>query len=353
MSGEQDRRRIKLTPARLSEMERQPKIAEAIRLLNGVGLPMEALKPLRRVRVALALLAAANVKSDTDWSDAVVADDQPPWVLTQKGFLRFWNDHYNTSYSMGSYDDVLREDLAYLLIAQLVVPNRPPGSHDPTGGYSIARDAADVVRGFGTDPEWDRKAREFADKHGGQLSVRLERPRRTRTVPPTFTNSFSPSYSTGEHGRLIKAVVEDFLPRHAKGAEVVLFEDSHYKHRPGERLKELGLTNLGTGKLPDLIAFDAERGLLFIIETVYTTNPVTKLRHLDLERITQGAEYPRVYISVFKSREDLREHLLNISWETEVWLADEPDHILHFDGDKYIVPYTQPDDPAADEQREG
>jgi hypothetical protein len=90
-----------------------------------------------------------------------------------------------------------------------------------------------------------------------------------------------------------------------------------------------------------------------IIESVYTTNPVTKIRHLDLERITEGAKYPRVYVSVFRNRQALREHLLDISWETEVWLVDEPDHLLHFDGDKYIVPHTQPAGPPAEEQRDG
>jgi hypothetical protein len=350
MSDDQaGQKKTRLTRARLKEMERVPKIAEAIRLLDGVGFPMASLDQLRRVRLALALLAAAKITPDTPWSDAVVAGDKPPWAPTQKDFLKFWNLHYGTNYSMGSYDDVLRADLVYFKNAQLVVANTPPGSHSPTGGYSIVSEAADLLRTFGTDPGWPAKARKFADSHGGQLKVLMEKPRRTKLVGATFTEDFTPSYAPGEHGLLLKAIVEEFLPRHAKGAEIVLFEDNQYLHRPEARLAELGLTHLGKELLPDMIAFDSARGLLFIIESVHTTNPITKIRHLDLERITAGAKYPRIYVSVFRNREGLRKHLLDISWETEVWLVDEPDHVLHFDGDKYMVPHAQ-QAPAAGNQ---
>jgi len=40
-----------------------------------------------------------------------------------------------------------------------------------------------------------------------------------------------------------------------------------------------------------------------------------------------------------KNRQSLREWLVEISWETEVWLTDAPDHLIHFNGDRFFGPH--------------
>ena len=35
-------------------------------------------------------------------------------------------------------------------------------------------------------------------------------------------------------------------------------------------------------------------------------------------------------------------YLGEISWETDVWLADSPTHLIHFDGEKYLDPHSPP-----------
>lgn len=32
-------------------------------------------------------------------------------------------------------------------------------------------------------------------------------------------------------------------------------------------------------------------------------------------------------------------YLSDISWETEVWVAESEDHLIHFDGEKFLGPY--------------
>ena len=37
----------------------------------------------------------------------------------------------------------------------------------------------------------------------------------------------------------------------------------------------------------------------------------------------------------------LREYLPEIAWETEVWIADAPEHLIHFNGECFLGPYER------------
>jgi hypothetical protein len=46
-----------------------------------------------------------------------------------------------------------------------------------------------------------------------------------------------------------------------------------------------------------------------------------------------------VYVTAFTDRDSLRKFSSEIAWETEVWVASDPDHMIHFDGEKFLGPY--------------
>jgi hypothetical protein len=47
-----------------------------------------------------------------------------------------------------------------------------------------------------------------------------------------------------------------------------------------------------------------------------------------------------VYVTAFLTRQMMKEYLPVISWSTEVWVADAPDHLIHFNGDRFLGPYA-------------
>jgi hypothetical protein len=50
-----------------------------------------------------------------------------------------------------------------------------------------------------------------------------------------------------------------------------------------------------------------------------------------------------VYVTAVMDRRTLAERLSEISWETEVWIAEDPTHMIHFDGSRFLGPYeTEP-----------
>ena len=162
-------------------------------------------------------------------------------------------------------------------------------------------------------------------------------PRFPVKLPDGQTLKFSP----GEHNLLQKAVIEQFLPRYGHGAEVLYVGDTAKKFlvREEARLKALKFFALDHGELPDVVAYSSQKNWLYLVEAVHSSGPISPLRLLELKRLTQGCTADIVYVTAFLTRDTFRKFAPDIAWETEVWIADAPDHLVHFDGDKFLGPY--------------
>ncbi len=47
----------------------------------------------------------------------------------------------------------------------------------------------------------------------------------------------------------------------------------------------------------------------------------------------------QVYVTALLDVKAFRKYAGDIAWETEVWIAETPDHMIHFNGLKFLVPY--------------
>ncbi len=76
-----------------------------------------------------------------------------------------------------------------------------------------------------------------------------------------------------------------------------------------------------------------------MIEAVTSHGPVSPKRHREIESFLGGCSAERVYVTAFLSISDFRKYAADIAWETEVWIAANPDHMIHFNGPKFLGPY--------------
>ena len=90
---------------------------------------------------------------------------------------------------------------------------------------------------------------------------------------------------------------------------------------------------------PDVLIHDAERDWLIIIEAVTSHGPVDQKRKNELTRIFDSASPGLVFVSAFPDRKTFTRFLSAIAWETEVWIADTPDHMIHYNGFRFLGPY--------------
>lgn len=320
----------------------EKRITEATEILRKIGLPIDGMTVRRQRRLALALLALANMRPDTSWEEASVFEGPESWKLTTRETIDFWNKHWGENVSRGSYDDVRRKDFIYLTTAELAFAragNPNASTNNPTRRYGINPAAAVLLRKFGTRAG-EEAAAEFVKTYGA-LKQRLERERAATGVAVKLPDGTLLRLSAGAHNHLQQAIVEKFVPQFVKKPQVLYIGDTAKKtlHIENTKLRELGFRELSHDMLPDVVVHDLERNWLFLIEAVHSSNPISHLRHIALEQFTVQCTAPRIYVSVFEDRAAFRKWVADISWETEVWLADSPGHLIHFNGEKFLGPY--------------
>jgi DNA (cytosine-5)-methyltransferase 1 len=320
------------------------KVEQAKTILREAGVVLRDITARAQERAALCLLAVAQIGTTDQWVDAKShLGDKKIRALRSREILAFRNEHYQEGLSSGSYDDVRRKDLALLVNAGLVAPSAKDAAadtNDGTRGYALTPEAVQLLRSFRT-PKWELVLKEFRESQGG-IRDRLAKAREMQKVPVTLPNGAPLKLSPGPHNELQKAIVEEFLPRFARGAHVMYIGDTEKKALV---VDAAGLSSIGMpvpergDRLPDIVAYEAERNWVFLIEAVHSSNPVDEERHDLLMRLTKASTAGRVFVTAFLTKADFRKWVTRIAWETEVWIADNPTHMIHFDGERFLGPY--------------
>jgi hypothetical protein len=198
-----------------------------------------------------------------------------------------------------------------------------------------------LLRAFGS-PSWDGALEKYL-RIRGSLSRRYNREREMRKVPLQISESTSITLTPGKHSKLIKDVLAEFAPRFAPGATVVYIGDTGKKWAYFDEplLRKLGVTVKTHGKMPDAVLYFAQENWLLLVEAVTSHGPVDPKRRVELQRLFQDAVPGLVYVTAFPSRREMSRYLSEISWETEVWVAEAPTHLIHFNGERFLGPYNE------------
>lgn len=160
-------------------------------------------------------------------------------------------------------------------------------------------------------------------------------------IPVKIKDGRKISLSPGEHSALIKTIVEDFGSRYAPGGELVYVGDTGDKYGffDEELLLGLGVKLDNHGKMPDVVIYLRNRNWLLLIESVTSHGPVDSKRHGELAMLFKNCSAGLVYVSAFPNRKVFLKYLEAIAWESEVWIADAPTHLIHFNGVRFLGPY--------------
>jgi hypothetical protein len=311
----------------------------ATEILTAIGFPIQELTPRRSERVAMALLATANIDSLGKINQPKTIDDGI--VMKTRDIIDFMNAHFGENISSGSYDDIRRKDLKQLILGSIVMrTNENLARNDSTRGYALNHSAAPLFQSYGTK-NWQQEVDKFVETHGSVTDL-LDRTRDIVRIPITVQGK-TLEFSNGEHNVLQKAIIEEFLPIYGYGAEVLYVGDTadKYLHLAQAKLDELGFFKLDHGELPDVVAYSESKNWLYLIEAVHSSGPISENRLLELKKLTKNCKADIVYVTAFLDRATFRTWVKDIAWETEVWIADNPTHLIHFNGDKFMGPHKE------------
>ncbi len=309
------------------------KVTEAREILKGLGLPLAQQNEM----AALTLLALCNIKEGMQWADATRSSKR-----ITKEIMAFVNDNYKAE---SPYAPNTRETFRRQVLHQFVqtgVANYNPDNpilpvNSPNAHYAITDEALKVVKAYGTKA-WADETKHFTDAIAA-IRDKYAAAREMHKIPVIIEGK-EYLLSPGSHNEVQAAVVEEFAPRFAPGGKLLYIGDTENKdlYVNIERLQALNLPLTEHSKLPDIIISDEVRGWLFLIEVVTSHGPVSAKRVIELEEFTKECPYGIVYVTAFPDAKEFKKHIDDIAWETEVWLSDIPDHMIHFNGDRFIGP---------------
>lgn len=197
-----------------------------------------------------------------------------------------------------------------------------------------------MLRSFGK-PKWATNLKLYVAEHQS-LTARYASARIQNLVPVQIAPNKEIKLSPGEHSELIRDIIQSFAARFAPGAVLIYAGDTGEKWGYFEEalLAELGVIVEGHGKMPDVVLHYPDRDWLLLLESVTSHGPVDGKRHAELARLFASSTAGLVYVTAFPNRSVMSRYLGEIAWETEVWVADAPSHLIHFNGERFLGPYS-------------
>jgi adenine-specific DNA-methyltransferase len=310
-------------------VENNKRVHEAINILKAIDAP----KKQQNIRSALCLLALANISTETEWSQATSPK------LGIKQMMQWFSQIYGVNYAENSRESVRKFSVQQFVQMGLALENpdrsgRAINSQDYC--YQLSEPALKLLQKYNTGA-WEEALDEY---RASVENLLLEKDRNLPFIPVTLPDGRSIQLSSGGQNELIKSVVEQFCPRFTPGGIVLYIGDAGDKFVINEtqKMREMGIELDRHGKMPDLVIHYNKEDWLVLVEAVTSHGPVDLKRRNELRQLFQPSSKGLVFVTAFPNRREMTRYLAEISWETEVWVADQPEHMIQYSSVKTRSP---------------
>jgi hypothetical protein len=309
------------------------KIAAAQTVLRALGFGERQSNEL----AALVLLALAALPPRRPWAEATAP------LLGITPIIESIATHYGVRYAPNTRETIRDEAVKFFAEAGLLLrnpdqPSRPTNSGNTA--YQLEPHALALLKMYGR-PEWSDYLANYL-KARTSIQAELQRTRTAARVPVTLPDGRKLTLSAGGQNPLIKAIVEHFASIFTPGGVVAYLGDTETKflHLDIAYLAKLGIKLNAAAKMPDVVIHDVKRNWLVLIEAVTSAGPVDGKRRSELKQLFKGATAGLVFVTAFETRKAMQAFVGQISWESEVWIAEAPEHMIHFNGERFLGPYS-------------
>lgn len=308
-------------------------IEQAQTFLKRLGFDAER----RNDRSAQVLLALLGLRPGLDWADSTNE------LRRTVEIMEWIRAHLGVDYKANTRETIRRQTLHQFVQALLVEqnpdePTRPVNS--PRWCYRVHPGALALARAFREDDFESRLDQYLID--APSLLEQYAARRSMNRIPVTLPGGAEVSLSPGGQNPLLRAMIQDFCALFTPGGIVLYFGDADAKWAgfDARALADLGITIDSHGKMPDLVVHMPDRNWLVLMEAASSHGPVDAKRLVELKKLFARSTAGLVCVSCFPSRTEMRKYLADIAWETEVWCADNPTHLIHFNGERFLGPYV-------------
>lgn len=301
------------------------KLESIKKLLVKLYMPVNQQTPL----CCLTLLAMAKLYKKTPWSKAT-----NEWVRIHD-IMIFIRENYDVDYAENSRETFRKQAIHPFRTASLIEDNGK-ATNSPNYRYRITDEFLAVIKDMGNRKNHSLSL--FLSLHDTLTDIYASKKRMLKL--PVMINSQNFTFSPGKHNLLQKAVIEEFAPRFAPGSECLYVGDTIQKDLVSqmEKLSQLGFHLTIHDKMPDIILYRADKHWMYFVECVTSVGPMDPKRIVEIESMTCHLSAGKIYVTAFLDFATFKRFSGQLAWETEVWIAEMPDHMIHLNGDKFLGP---------------
>lgn len=302
------------------------KMEEAKEFLKEIGMPRAQLSDI----CCLSLLALAGLKPEMKWNEAI-----NKWIRIHD-IIAFVNEFYGKQYAENSRETFRKQAMHHFRTAALIEDNRET-TNSPNYRYRLTEEVLQLLRNFGLQ-SWDENISKFMINH--EKLIDTYESKKKMTMMPVHINDSDLKFSPGKHNQLQKAIIEEFAPRFAPGARCLYVGDTIKKDlvRNTDKLHQLGIEITLHGKMPDVILYRADKNWIYFIESVTSVGPISPKRIIEISEMTKKVTAGKIFVTAFPDFATYKRFSESLAWDTEAWIADRPEHMIHMNGDKFMGP---------------
>lgn len=297
-------------------------------LLEQIGMPKRQQADI----CALTILGMASIRPADSWKKA-----QSNWVRIHD-VIAFSNKHYNTTYAENSRETFRKQAMHHFRTAALIEDNGM-STNSPNYRYRITDEFLAVIKSIKPNGVVKSKALKDFQKNHLSLTVLYASKKQIKKMPVQI-NGISFSLSPGKHNELQKAIIEEFAPRFVPNAQCLYLGDTIDKElvKNKSTLKKVGFSITQHDKMPDVVLYCEDRQWLFFVEAVTSVGPMSPARIMELQEMTKDVVAGKIFVTAFLDFNTYKRFSKELAWETEVWIAEAPDHMIHLNGDRFLGP---------------
>ena len=302
------------------------KIEEAREILRFVGMPKAQQSDL----CCYVLLAMAGMKPDMEWREA-----KNEWIRIHD-MIQFANSNYGRTYAENSRETFRKQALHRFRTAALVEDNGM-ATNSPNYRYRLTEETLILLKSY-QSVRWTEISVRYMKYH--EKLVNIYASKKEMKMMPIKINGNDFKFSPGKHNELQKAIIEEFAPRFAENAECLYVGDTIEKDlvKNVDKLTELGFEITLHDKMPDIVLYREDKNWIYFIESVTSVGPMDPKRILEITEMTKDVSAGKIFVTAFCDFKTYKKFAEELAWDTEVWIAEMPDHMIHLNGDKFMGP---------------
>lgn len=302
------------------------KLEEAKNILKELKVPLKQQSDL----CGYVILAMADIKRNDEWANAI-----NEWKRIHD-VIAFIKDFYEVSYAENSRETFRKQAIHHFRNAAFIEDNGKV-TNSPNYRYRLTDEMLLLVKTFQSN-QWEEQKNNFLKSH--QNLIDLYSSKKVVRKMPVKINGDDFTFSPGKHNQLQKLIIEEFAPRFAENSECLYVGDTIQKDlvKNEEKLKELGFEITLHDKMPDIILYSEDKNWIYFIESVTSVGAMEPKRIKEIEEMTENVSAGKIYVTAFLNFKTFKKFSESLAWETEVWIADMPDHMIHLNGDKFLGP---------------